>query len=100
MVENKWLFDGYCSKTSKLGVLLQLEIRKMETQETIRGLDELGMQVRALTGLGQTIGCEIKAYDFLAVGPDVYVNEMRRDIALGVNKKIEELRSLKLRRQV
>jgi len=98
LVESKWIFQDYCPKTSKLGVLLQLEMRKIEEQG-IEGVSEMEMQVRALTGLGETIGCEIKPYDFLAVGPEVYINKMRRNIGVGINKRIKELRKEKTERR-
>lgn len=84
--KENWVFEGYCSQKSKLGLLLFCEVRKIESANQI--VDEEEIKRRALVNLGETIGCEIKPFDFLGLGAREYLN-IRKDVREGIKKKID-----------
>jgi hypothetical protein len=81
-----WVFDGYCPQKSKLGVLLYSEVLKIYREKQITDQEEL--RRTALKNLGETIGCEIKPFDFLGLGAREYLN-MRKDVREGIKRKID-----------
>lgn len=84
--KENWVFEGYCSQKSKLGILLYSEVLKIEKKKLITDQEELRRV--ALVNLGETIGCEIKPFDFLGLGAREYLN-MRKDVREGIKKRID-----------
>jgi hypothetical protein len=73
MAETKGrVFESYCPNSSMLGILLEMEVRKIKVE--IPDIDELELKKSALVNLGQKIGHEIKANDFLGLGAVDYLN--------------------------
>jgi hypothetical protein len=88
MGKETWVFEDYCSQKSKLGLLLFSEVKKIEKEKQIT--DEEELKRTALINLGETIGCEIKPNDFLALGPEEYLN-IRKDVREGIKQKIDSV---------
>jgi len=92
MVENrKWIFNDYCKPLSPIGVLLMRELIKIPV--------DIGNEERrkkALENLGDTIGCEIKPNDFLALGTETYLSE-KKEVCEGILSKIDELKAMRRR---
>jgi len=88
MGKETWVFEDYCSQKSKLGLLLFSEVKKIEKEKQITDGEEL--KRTALINLGETIGCEIKPYDFLGLGAEEYLN-IRKDVREGIKQKIDSV---------
>lgn len=86
MTEKEWIFGNYCSPNCKIGVLLRHELNNIDESIEIEERRRL-----ALENLGETIGCEIKPFDFLALGGKTFLN-VRGDVCEGINRKIEEIK--------
>jgi len=84
--KENWVFDGYCPQKSKLGILLYSEVLKIRKEKQITDKEEL--RRIALVNLGETIGCEIKPFDFLGLGAREYLNK-RKDVRDGIKKRID-----------
>ena len=85
-VKESWVFDGYCSQKSKLGVLLYSEIMKIKKENQL--IDKEDLRRIALINLGETIGCEIKPNDFLGLGAREYLDN-KKEVLEGIRKKID-----------
>lgn len=88
MPSNKeWLFSDFnISPHSILGVSLAYEIKKIDDSDLG---DEEKKRV-ALENLGKTVGCEIRANDFMALGPKQYF-EIRNDVKTAIVERINRL---------
>lgn len=86
--KENWVFEGYCSQKSKLGLLLFSEVLKINKEKQITDKEEL--RRAALINLGETIGCEIKPFDFLGLGAQEYLN-IRKDVREGIKNKIDSV---------
>jgi len=71
-----------------LGLLLYAEILKIRDEKQINNKEEL--RRIALVNLGETIGCEIKPFDFLGLGAREYLN-IRKDVREGIKRKIDSV---------
>ncbi len=86
--KENWVFEGYCPQKSKLGILLYSEVLKIRKEKQITDKEEL--RRAALINLGETIGCEIKPNDFLALGAWDYLN-IKEDVRKGIKNKIDSV---------
>lgn len=85
MIDKEWIFRKYCSPNCKIGVFLRHELGNIDDNLEVEDKRRL-----ALENLGKTIGCEIKANDFLALGPRQYL-ELRKDVKTAIIKRIDRL---------
>jgi hypothetical protein len=63
---DRWLFDGI-PRRSKLGTLLDISTRRVLRNSPPD--DELELRVKVVEDMSEAAGCEIKPYDFVALGP-------------------------------
>lgn len=90
MTEKEWLFNEFdISPNSILGICLRNEIKKVSEGDNNMGNEEI--RRLSLENLGKTIGCEIKANDFLALGAKEYL-ELRKEVRTRIRQKINRLR--------
>jgi len=86
--KESWLF-GDIPRGSKLGVLLEVSARRaVRSQPELKGLD---LKKRTIEELNQMAGCDIKAYDFLALGLRYLATEPGKRAACQLNKFVNEL---------
>jgi len=77
MSNEKWLFRGFgFTPNSKLGVCLRHELSIINKLNL--DINDEERRRLALENLGKTIGCEIKAADFLTLGAKQYLEINKR----------------------